>query len=275
MKAAAVIEEAVGHLDGIGLAEVNDRAALMTRVDRKYFVDAATLMDFFSLTQGHFAVLDIDGRRLMGYHSTYFDTVDLDTYRDHLQGRRRRYKVRLRSYTDTDTHFLEVKHKGLRAVTRKTRIEYTGELDLAGPAPMLETNGHEFVASVVEAAYRQPLPGRFQPSYTTANRRATLVSLDDETRVTLDVDLWLSGAASATSGMAMGEAYAMVEVKSKRGSSRADRALRQLGLRPVKVSKYCAAVALLRPDLPSAPWRRIVQTYFTTTTGHPVQEVAA
>jgi len=264
VKATAVIEEAVGHLDGIGLAEVNDRAALMTRVDRKYFVDAATLMDFFSLTQGHFAVLDIDGRRLMGYHSTYFDTVDLDTYRDHLQGRRRRYKVRLRSYTDTDTHFLEVKHKGLRAVTRKTRIEYTGELDLSRPVSSYTSRRR---LSSGCSPWSTPPPGSVQTPGA--------VALDDETRVTLDVDLWLSGAASATSGMAMGEAYAMVEVKSKRGSSRADRALRQLGLRPVKVSKYCAAVALLRPDLPSAPWRRIVQTYFTTTTEHPVQEAAA
>ncbi|WP_188785142.1 polyphosphate polymerase domain-containing protein [Nocardioides phosphati] len=246
---------------GLGLEEVNERAALMTRVDRKYFVDASTLDRFFDLVDDDFAVLEIGGKRLMGYHSTYFDTADLATYRDHLKGRRRRYKVRLRTYTDTGTHFLEVKHKGLRAVTRKTRVPYLGELEVGGPVPRLGEPGHAFVSDVVANAYRQPLPGPLAPSYATTNRRATLVSLTTDARVTVDVDLRLT--ESDTQRVAgLRSQFAMIETKSGRGASSADRALRQLGVRPVKVSKYCAAVALLRPDLPSAPWRRVVRTYF-------------
>lgn len=44
--------------------------------------------------------------------------------------------------------------------------------------------------------------------------------------------------------------------------SAADRALCALGVRPVKISQYCAAVALHRPDLPSNPWCRVLRTYF-------------
>lgn len=261
MNAAVILDEATSRMASLGLDACNERVALMTRVDRKYFVDAATLGQFFDLVDHEFAVLKIGDQRLMGYHSTYFDTADLATYRDHLQGRRRRYKVRLRTYTDTDTHFLEVKHKGLRAVTRKTRVPYTGELQVGGPPPRLGEKGHLFVSDVVAAAYRQPLPGPLVPTYATSNRRATLVSLTSKARVTIDVDLRLTEADSRREA-SLRSGYAMIETKSGRGFSSADRALRGLGVQPVKVSKYCAAVALLRPELPSAPWRRIVHSYF-------------
>ncbi|GAB3662775.1 polyphosphate polymerase domain-containing protein [Nocardioides korecus] len=275
MNATAVVEDAVAGLVGLSLEQVNERAALMTRVDRKYFVDAATLAAFFERTEGRFAVLDIEGRRLMGYHSTYFDTADMDTYRDHLKGRRRRYKVRLRTYTDTGTHFLEVKHKGLRAVTRKTRVPYTGDLDLSAPPPVLGDRGHAFVSTIVDGAYRQRLPGRLSPSFSTTNRRATLVSLVDDARVTFDVDVYLTDSSGVAGYANLRSGYAMVETKSGRGASFADRALRELGVRPVKVSKYCAAVALHRRDLPSAPWRRVVRTYFTPVNGHKIKGAVA
>jgi hypothetical protein len=38
--------------------------------------------------------------------------------------------------------------------------------------------------------------------------------------------------------------------------------LRELGVRPVSVSKYCVGVAALHPELPSNPWRRTLRRYF-------------
>ena len=67
-------------------------------------------------------MLDIDGRRVFGYESTYFDTPDCEQYRAHRQGRRRRYKVRSRSYVDTGLSMFEVKTKGLRGATVKHRM---------------------------------------------------------------------------------------------------------------------------------------------------------
>ena len=53
-----------------------------------------------------------------------------------------------------------------------------------------------------------------------------------------------------------------VQVESKsggQGGSAADRILRELGVRPASVSKYCVAVAALHPELPSNPWHQTLK----------------
>ena len=52
------------------------------------------------------------GRRHFGYRSVYFDTPDLHSYLAAAQPRRHRFKVRIRSYLDSDQHFVEVKTLG-------------------------------------------------------------------------------------------------------------------------------------------------------------------
>lgn len=260
MSAAEVVERAASSLPGVGLDQINERAALMTRTDRKYFVDADRCARLLGGLRADLAVLEIGGARLMRYHSTYFDTEDLWTYRAHLQGRRRRYKVRLRTYVDTGAHFLEVKHKGPRAVTEKTRVQYVGRLAAHHP-PVLGGPGHGYVSAVVGDAYGLGLPGHLRATVTTANRRATLL-LPDASRMTVDVDLRLIDHRGSAGTAVLRPQFAMVETKSIAGMSAADHALRALGVRPVKISKYCAAVGLHRPDLPSNPWSRVLRTYF-------------
>jgi hypothetical protein len=46
-------------------------------------------------------VLEIDGARSFAYDSTYFDTPDLDAYLLAATRRRRRFKVRTRTYVDS------------------------------------------------------------------------------------------------------------------------------------------------------------------------------
>ena len=50
--------------------------------------------------------------------------------------------------------------------------------------------------------------------------------------------------------------YVLVESKSVGSNNDADVTFRALGLRPVPMSKYCIAVALLIPDVRSNPWHR-------------------
>jgi hypothetical protein len=56
----------------------------------------------------------------------------------------------------------------------------------------------------------------------------------------------------------------LVESKSSgHGGSAVDRFLRELGVRPASVSKYCVGIAALHPDLPSNPWHQTLRRYFT------------
>ena len=92
--------------------------------------------------------------------------------------------------------------------------------------------------------------------------------------MTVDTDLRMT----SRSGQArMRPDLALVETKSPSGRSAADHALRAAGLRPSSVSKYCAGMALLDPDLPNHPWRQLVRRHFFPAAAGPAarQELAA
>lgn len=247
------VSQIVGTVPQIDLPTLESGASLLTRIDRKYVVSLATFERLVAALDDQWNALEIDGQRLFGYSSVYFDTPDLLTYRAHLQNRRRRYKVRIRRYVDSDDCRLEVKHKGLRGVTVKQRRPH---------APTEQTElgdeGRAFVAACLRG-HGDPPVETFAPVVVTTNRRATLVSLSDRSRLTVDIDL-TCGWDSLTTSLRPG--HVVLESKVEGHGSRVDRMLRALGERPAVISKYCVGVASLGLDVPSNPWRRTLRTHF-------------
>ena len=251
------VDVLVGRLPAIDLATLEREAALLRRVDRKYVVPVATLERLLETLDDGWRVLDIDGCRLFGYTSTYFDSPDLATYRAHLQRRRRRFKVRVREYAETGEAMLEVKRKGLRGATVKERTPYRQWCGVA-----LDESAMTFVAQSVHGYADMP-SGRLSPVVTTRTRRATLVHPASQARVTVDVDLWCGRDDAATELLPQ---LVLLETKAEGMGSSVDRELRRLGARPVEISKFCVGVAALGLDLPSNPWRRTMRRYFEPTT---------
>ena len=69
----------LGALPSVGLDEVDRRAARLTRVDRKYVVAAELADDLVvSLPAGTWSALEIDGSRVFGYESNYYDSQPPD-----------------------------------------------------------------------------------------------------------------------------------------------------------------------------------------------------
>ena len=114
--------EALSLLDTVDLAGLNAEAELQTRVDRKYLVSLSDLAGVIDALPAGTRVLDLDGERSLRYASQYFDTPRLDSYFGAVHGRRRRFKVRARSYLDSGGAFLEVKTRGARSATVKERV---------------------------------------------------------------------------------------------------------------------------------------------------------
>ena len=100
------------HLAPTSLAELNDAAGLLTRVDRKYLVPLERAQELVGGLSSEARVLEIDGRRRFSYASTYFDTPGLEAFMLTARKRRRRFKVRTRTYLDSGLCFLEVKTRG-------------------------------------------------------------------------------------------------------------------------------------------------------------------
>ncbi|GAA3163001.1 VTC domain-containing protein [Planomonospora alba] len=237
----------------ITLDELTARASLLTRLDRKYLLPAAGLTAFLHGLPGDVRVLRIDRRHAFSYRSVYFDTPELDCYLAAARRRRRRFKLRIRGYLDSGEHFTEVKIRGLRGTTVKRRTPYTGD------GSHLGAEARAYAGAVLaEAAI--PADGlRFVPVLTTRYRRTTLFVPSTGSRVTVDTEL--SWALPDGTVLHLPE-RAIVETKSGRSASEADRLLRSLGHRPAPVSKYATGLAALRPGLPAHRWLPVLRRHF-------------
>ncbi|MEU1673457.1 polyphosphate polymerase domain-containing protein [Streptomyces roseifaciens] len=267
--AAAVraVQDAAHATEPIPLAEVNARAELMARFDRSYLVPAETFLSIAArLTDprrpgGPFRALTIDGRRAFRYHSVYYDTPGLRSFHDHRQGRRLRFKVRERVYQDTGERQFEVKLKGRRGDTVKHRRP------LAGTDTPLDADYRAFLAETLQRAYGIDSPAILQPSLSTDYLRATFVA--DGERITCDAGL-VCDDLRAGAGAGAGAGYrvrcdaglVLVETKTAGHLTDADRLLHACGVRPAVFTKYCGALAALRPALPANRWRRAARCAF-------------
>jgi len=240
----------VDHLRPVGLDELTSRAALMSRVDRKYMLPPGELPELLAAVADAVLVLDIEGRRDFGYRSVYFDTPHLDSFLGTVRRRRRRFKVRVRSYLDTGGRYTEVKTRGPRGATVKRRTACRDE-------SRLDTGAGLLLAEAGVAA----APARFRPTLTTTYRRTTFLLPATGGRVTVDTHLtWTvpGGGRLETPGRVI------VETKSAGAALPVDRLLWSLGHRPCSVSKYGTGLAALRPELPANRWQPVLRRHFPT-----------
>ena len=250
---------AVDALRPVTLAELTERAALMSRTDRKYLVPSSLVDHLVGSLADKAAdavqVLQIGERREFGYRSTYLDTPNLDCYRAAATGRRRRSKVRVRTYLDTGVSYLEVKTRGVRGVAVKERLLRDGATVTSEPA--LTAAELAFVAErLTQGIDRTRAAAPLHPTLITTYRRTTLLDAVDGARVTLDTGLsWTlprSEPAHRWTGL---DDLVVVETKTDSRPGRADRILWAAGIRPVRLSKYATGIALIRP-LAGNRWHR-------------------
>jgi hypothetical protein len=238
----------------VTLGELVGEAALLTRLDRKYVLPATALPHLLDRMPAEVRALQIDGRRTFGYRSIYFDTAGLDSFHAAARRRRRRFKVRVRTYLDSGLDFVEVKTRGSRGVTVKERMPY------AGDGSDLGCDGRAYAGEVLSSAGIDPHVRDLRPVMATFYRRNTLFVPSTGSRVTIDTGL----AWQLTDGRTVVMPRSViVETKSGRAASDVDRLLRSLGHRPVSLSKYATGLAALRPELPSNHWRPVLRQHFS------------
>nr|WP_194720180.1 polyphosphate polymerase domain-containing protein [Cellulosimicrobium arenosum] len=234
----------------------------MTRVDRKYVLPADAAVRVLDELAGSTTarVLEIDGARGSAYESVYFDTPDLASFHLTATRRRRRFKVRTRTYLDSGTSFLEVKTRAARGTTLKQRVQHDDPAALG--------TGRVFVGETLATQGVDGAPHlALAPGLVSRYRRTTVLLPrgDGAARATVDTGLtWELDAPGAPVTRAVPH---LVVVETKGGStpSDLDRLLWRHGHRPERLSKYGTGMALLSPDLPDGPWRRVIRRYLAPT----------
>jgi len=235
---------ATKRLDPVGLDELGG-AELMDRFDAKHLVSASIFAAILDAAREDYRILEVRGMRVSEYITIYYDTPARDLYLAHHRGRLPRYKVRTRCYASTGARFLEVKRRDGQGRTRKARLPW-GDPDMAPLSSLL----------------REPLLGveravsldRLEPAVEIRYHRITLVHRKAPERVTLDLGLSFAVPSGSRAQSVLVQTtlpgVGIIEVKQeRRWSSPVSQVLRELGVRPTRVSKYCLALATLDPSL--------------------------
>ena len=250
------LPDSLGLLEPIALTDLQG-AELMNRRDTKFPVLNSWIPGVVEACAPTYRVLEVAGIRAASYRNLFFDTPDRRCWSDHVRGRGRRFKVRIRNYGEGASTFLEIKHKTASGRTEKER--WLRQADAPWDAPLTEEE---------RALLCERLPGvdDLSPSLRCDFTRATLVSTARGERITVDVDLRFADARRSDAG---GDAagLAILEIKQTRvdRNSPAHRALdTHLGApvplgRPTSLSKYILGLGLRAPGLHPRTYRPVLR----------------
>ncbi len=225
----------IARFEPIGLEQMTN-AALLDRVETKFVLHEQQLAPVLEALTEDYRVLEINDGRVNHYRTLYFDTPDFALYRRHQAGGRNRYKVRSRSYLESDMSFLEVKHKVSKDRTIKNRIRTVEFIE------HLTSHSTSFLD-----AYLPPNSWQLEPKLINEYTRITLVGATTPERVTIDLNTQFQAGGQTM----ILPGVVVVEVKqpdSGRGSAFVQ-LIRRLNVRPTGFSKYCVGVAMIYPAI--------------------------
>lgn len=224
-----VIVKRLGALDPITLEEMTS-IKLMNRTDIKFVTNKDKLSQLLSLAYGKYYAQFHNGKRIASYMTQYWDTPVHTYYYQHHNGRSPRQKIRVRTYMDSQTTFLEVKTKNNRGRTKKKRIEISGQQDIV--------SGNDFLLERVQRDVRE-----IMPTVCNSFKRITLVNKGKTERLTIDFDICFFNCETKRQ-TGTGD---LVIIELKRDGNMPSPVLdmlRELRIKPSGFSKYCIGSVL-------------------------------
>ncbi len=224
------LKDILNNLKSISLKEM-DNVSLLNRVDTKFILNFDLLPTLLDSLKDHYSVLEIEGKRFANYETLYYDYKDLTLYKNHHNGKKNRYKIRRRTYTDSNLSFLEIKFKNNKGKTLKSRMD----------SPVSSNfNLEEYNFVKANSPIEIDLLKYF---LTNTFKRITLVSNLNIERVTVDFDISFSKEEKTKT---LGN-LVVVEVKTRKGEKGSDalRFMRDHKISVASFSKYCTGITLL------------------------------
>lgn len=230
------LDNCIKKFETISLKEM-DSVALMKRVDTKFLINKNLLESIFPSLSSHYKILKINGVTQSRYNSFYFDTINYNFFLNHHNGKLNRFKVRFREYIDSEISFLEVKKKNQSGKTIKKRIK------VDRPSEKLNTDQKKYINEIINK--KQEL------IYCHTNNffRLTLVNKYLKERITLDFDLQFIKDDKIISEKTNNVVIIELKQESLNRNSFFYKLLKENGVRPSSMSKYCIGTSLLNSNL--------------------------
>lgn len=212
---------------GISLDELS-RAPLMNRVDEKFAFPLGRLECFLQKMLPYYDVLNLEGTVIFDYTSQYFDNADYAFFQDHHKSIPNRFKVRIRTYLNSNKSYLEVKER-IKGRTDKSRIDIEGFTTTFSEDQLLFLSGQ--LRKQIE----------LQPVMINNYRRITLVNKTAEERLTIDFDITNGISSDPDYQKQTLSSIAIAELKQPKldRNSPFYRLMKQEQIRPFRISKFC------------------------------------
>jgi len=206
-----------------------DNVKLMDRTDTKYTFHISQLNQILQEVCNDYKTLSVENKLMSKYETLYYDTNTLSLYSQHHNGKLNRYKIRHRTYVESNLGYLEVKFKNNKGRTIKQRIK---KLNVPH---IWDDHSKEFLDA------SQPFEtSTLQPVVWVNYNRITLVSTKALERVTIDINMQFinENAEVDLSSLVIAE----VKQLSKHPSVFAN-IMKKHYIREGSMSKYCMAIA--------------------------------
>lgn len=209
--------------------------AFSNRLETKFILPEIELPNLLKALSAHYSVVTFDGNPLAGYSTLYYDTNDLSLYLAHHNKRAQRYKIRKRTYLNNNNTYLEVKSQTRAKKANKDRVKQKDNGSISWTK-----NELDFLST------KSPFdPKKLIPTVLSNYSRITLVNKTQAERLTIDLNLSFSGNQSMVKNL---DNLVIVETKqASREWSPAWTALKNSGVRPIAISKYCLGINYLYP----------------------------
>jgi len=209
---------------------------LMNRMDTKFMLPVHGLNELLGKVAPEYDILVIDGIRIASYKTIYYDTPSLRFFHEHVNGKLNRYKIRVRSYLDSDLHFLEIKQKLNTGKVRKNRIQIKN----------ISSDFDQEAVNLVKQYTSDDLLLLFV-SLTDAFQRITLVNKSRTERVTIDFDLSFQKPGE-NERIALPH-LGIIEIKQDKAFlSTMGEALMTARIKKSGISKYCLGISITDPS---------------------------
>lgn len=234
----------------ISLSEMNN-VKLLNRVDSKFIIPIKELPGIMRRLRDRYYILEIDGRQLSNYCTTYYDTPDLQFYQDHHNGLANRVKIRCREYIESRLRFFEIKIKSNGQRTSKFRVKLTHD----EPFEINETHYKQ-----IRKHYKYPVES-LSPTIINTYKRITLVNKAKTERCTIDLDIAFRDPGAPHKKVETG-GFVIIELKQSSVNMMSPVAslLRDKGIHPGSISKYILGIMLTRPQIKSNAFKPLMLT---------------
>lgn len=159
----------------------------------------------------------------------------MDMYLKHHNGKKQRYKIRIREYCDTFDKYLEVKNKNNKGNVKKTRIK----IDSAEISSMRDQT---FIRK-----YTPYDPELLYPGVKVKFSRITLAEKSFKERITIDTNI--SFEYNGVKRMLPRIVVAEIKSSGNFGNSQFYQILRQFRINTDSFSKYCIGTSLVHENI--------------------------